>query len=114
MRRGTTLFLAAVVAIAGCGGDNRTDCPNEFGLQPVTGTPCRYLLPPAPTCGDYDRLYIGIKVAGNEIVRDVNRADGWNYTDDTMDMVEVYGPSCDAITADPTLPVSVVFRMLLL
>jgi hypothetical protein len=118
MRRGTTLLLAVAVAFAGCGGGlampDAGDCPSVIDLQPVTGTPCRYFLPPPPSCNpDFDRRLIGIKVAGTEIVHDPSRANGWDYTDDTMDQVEVYGPNCDAITANPTLPVSVVFKMLL-
>ena len=114
-RLGTALLLAVALAIAGCGGDTRTDCPEEIGLQPVTGTSCRYLVPPPPACNpDYDRLHIGIRVAGNEIVRDPSRTSGWDYTDATMDLVEIYGPSCDAITANPTLPVSIVFKLLLI
>ena len=115
MRRATPLLLAVALAIAGCSSDTPTDCPAEVGLQAVTGTSCRYLVPPPPACNpDYDRAHIGVKVAGNEIVRDPNRTNGWDYTDGTMDLIDVYGPSCDAITADPTLPVSVVFKLLLL
>jgi hypothetical protein len=114
--RGTPLLFAVAVAIAGCGdgGARPNACPDVIGLQPVTGTSCRYLLPLPPSdCVDVDRAHIGVRVAGNEIVRDPNRADGWDYTDDTMDFVQVYGPSCDAITADPTLPVTVVFKVLI-
>ena len=118
MRRCTTwLLAAAAVVITGCGSDAPTEaCPYEVGLQqPVAGASCRYPLPPPPACNvDYDLAHIGIKVAGNEIVRDPNHADGWDYPDGTMNMVEIYGPRCDAITADPTLPVSVVFKLLLL
>jgi len=116
MRPGTPLLLAVAAAIAGCGdgGARPNACPDVIGLQPVAGTSCRYLLPLPPSdCVDVDRAHIGVKVAGDEIVRDVNRADGWDYTDVTMDQVEIYGSSCDAITADPTLPVAVVFKVLI-
>ena len=120
MRRGTPLLLAAAVAIAGCGGglsmpdggDTGIGCTEDVPLQRATGASCRFLVP-LPACDDLDRAHIGVKVGGTEIVRDVTHASGWDYTDSTMELVDVYGPSCDLITANPAIPVSVVFKRLL-
>ena len=132
MRRGTSLTVAVICAatvavicaaagIGGCGGSlakpeggaDATACITQIPVQPLTGTPCRYALP-APPCDDTDRARIGVKIAGNEIPRDTLHQNGWDYTDATMEMVEVYGPSCDALSASPGLPVTIVFKLLLI
>jgi hypothetical protein len=121
MRRGTQLIvLVAAAGLAGCGGSlARPEGGIDWAcldvpVQPLAGTSCRFAVPPPPECNAHaDRAHIGVAVAGSEIPRDSNHVNGWDYMDDTLVTFDVYGPSCDAITASPTTPVSVVFKLLL-
>jgi hypothetical protein len=127
MRRGTQLIVvalavaaSAVAGLAGCGrslarpegGVDQWACV-EVLVQPLAGTPCRFEVP-LPDCnGEGDRNHIGVKVAGTEIPRDPSRTNGWDYADEAMNTIDIYGPSCDALTASPTTPVSIIFKLLL-
>ena len=130
MRRGSLLTVALVAAAAGIGGCSGSLAKPEGGadapvcdvvtqsvrpVEPLARTPCRYPIPtPPPECvADLDRAHIGVKIANNEIPRDPNHANGWDFTDATMETVDVYGPSCDALTASPAPPVSIVFKLLI-
>jgi len=121
MRRGTQLIVfVAAAALAGCGGSlARPEGGIDWAclkvpVQPLAGTSCRFAVPPPPNCDGYgypDRSHIGVEVAGTEIPQ--SHADGWDYTDETLQVFDIYGPSCDAVTASPTIIVRVVFRVLL-
>ena len=130
MRRGRLLTVAFVLAALGLGGCSGSQPRPEGGVdapvcnvetqsmrpvEPVAGMPCRYPVPaPPPECvGDLDRAHIGVKIANSEIPRDPNHVNGWDYTDTVMETIDVYGPSCDAVTASPGLPVSIVFKILI-
>jgi hypothetical protein len=120
-----TVLMVFATALASCGGsiaspdgapgdaDPFADACGTVVIAPkVAGTACRFSIDPPP-CDDVDRARIGVKVAGSEIPRDPAHLNGWDYTDTTMATLDIYGPNCDAITADPTLPVDIVFKILI-
>jgi hypothetical protein len=124
MRRGTLLvIISAAAGLAGCGsplgtpdGGARGDaCNYQVQVEPLTGMSCRFAVPALPVCDQFgaDRTHIGVLVGGGELPRDPAHTNGWDYTDQTMEMIEIHGPSCDAITAAPTIPVIVVFKLLI-
>jgi len=50
---------------------------------------------------------------GTAIPRDINHADGWDYTNTAHTAIEVYGPKCDAILAGTIMTVTVTFRCII-
>ena len=60
--------------------------------------PCQYVLR-CPVSGDFTRL--AVLVNGLQVPRDSTRADGWDYTDDSMLVFQLYGQACtDALAGD--------------
>ena len=49
---------------------------------------------------------------GTAITRDTNHANGYDYTDATMQSIQVYGPLCDQIMSGAIKDVTVTFRCL--
>jgi hypothetical protein len=124
MRRGTLLvIISAAAALAGCGsslgmpdGGARGDaCNYQFQVEPLTGTACRFAVPALPACDQFgaDRAHIAVLVDGAELARDPAHSNGWDFTDETMETVEIHGPACDAIAATPTIPVTIAFKLLI-
>jgi hypothetical protein len=109
---------AAGDAGSGLGGAiNTYDAPTCFGPSPpavaVAGQSCQYLIPPLP-CDGADPAFISVQVDGTAIPRDLNRVSGWDYTDDTMTAIEIYGPTCDALQNGSAMTVVIVFRIILM
>jgi hypothetical protein len=52
---------------------------------------------------------IAVKVDGMLVARDSARANGWEYTSDALNEVEVYGPWCDQIQAAAAADVQVIY-----
>jgi hypothetical protein len=57
--------------------------------------------------------YIDVFGDGMPIPRDINHADGWDYTNTAHTAIEVYGPRCDAVTAGTIMTVTVTFRCII-
>jgi hypothetical protein len=54
--------------------------------------------------------YIDVFGDGTLIPQDPSHANGWDYTDATHNAIQVYGPTCDAITAGTIMNLTVTFR----
>jgi len=71
---------------------------------------CTFQIGPAPTSdGSTDLKYIKVFGDGTEIMRDKTHANGYDYTDDTMNAIQVYGPLCDQILKAEIHDVTVAF-----
>jgi hypothetical protein len=117
MGRGSGLAsLVALTALCGCGGGQAKPdggeagivetCEVRFPVQSVPGMPCRFPIP-APPCDAVDRGHINVFVGGTQLTADVT--DGWTYTDQAMQTIDIHGPSCDVITGNPLTPVDIQF-----
>jgi hypothetical protein len=54
--------------------------------------------------------FIDVFGDGVKIPPDPTHANGWDYTDASHTAIEVYGPTCDAITSGTIKNVTVTFR----
>ena len=120
----TVTVIAAGAAAAGCGGslatsDAGTDtgtfsdpCLAPVPVQSMPEAACRFVIPPPP-CDIADRMHIGVRLNGTELARDPTHLNGWDYTDTTLNLFEIYGPGCDAITAGMPAVVEVKFKVLI-
>ena len=52
-------------------------------------------------------------VDGNELPKDTNHANGWDYTSTGMTAVQVYGSTCDAIMNGQAKSVEIVFKCII-
>jgi hypothetical protein len=129
-------FPVFVVGIATGGGTADTTLSNlaNAGGLPKSGTPtyypvgsaadlaaairtlvgvaatCTFQIGPAPTSdGTTDLRYIKVFGDSVEITRDTTHANGYDYTDTTMNAIQVYGPLCDQILKAEIHDVTVAF-----
>jgi hypothetical protein len=135
----TASYKTFVVGIATKGGDadgTLSGMANAGGL-PRAGTPsyypvantadlasairtligvaatCTFKVGPTPTeDGTTDLRRINVFGDSEEIPRDETHTDGYDYTDATMQSVQVYGPRCDKIMKGTIRDVTVTFRCL--
>jgi hypothetical protein len=106
--------------IGGIGGLGRGDAggspdpcnQQEQPLSPAAGMPCHYALPPSQ-CDLFDNGSIRVKVDGVQIPHDPSHANGWDYTDSNFDAIDIFGPSCDALTNGTATTVSFGYRILI-
>ncbi len=58
-----------------------------------------------PTGTDVDPTKVNVVLAsagaGSDVLRDETHADGWDYTDGSKTKIELFGPKCDSVKADP-------------
>ena len=78
-------------------------------LVGVAGT-CTFQIGPAPDDGSRDLAKINVFGDGTEIPRDETHADGYDYTDASMQSIEVHGPRCKQIMSGEIEDVTVTFR----
>ena len=130
-------FQTFVVGIATAGGNSDGTLSNmaNAGGLPRAGTPsyypvssaddladairtlvrvaatCTFQIGPTPTSDGSTRLD-EIDVFGDrtEIPRDPSHADGYDYTDASMQSIQVHGPQCDKIMRGDIREVTVTFR----
>jgi hypothetical protein len=95
-------------------GRDVVDCfeAPQVPAQPVAGTPCRFAIP-IPPCPYLDSAHIGVAVNGSGIPRDTSHVNGWDYTDATFTQIDIYGPTCDALTSGAAATVNIVFLILI-
>jgi len=80
----------------------------------VAGT-CTFQIGPTPTTdGTTDLGMINVFGDGTEITRDPSHTDGYDYTDSTMQQIQVYGPRCDMIMSGAIHDVAVTFRCIVI
>ena len=79
-------------------------------LVGVAGT-CTFAVP--EPMGDTSREHIGVVVNGNEIPRDLNHANGWDYTSTGMTAVQIYGSVCTGIMNGSITDVKIVFKCII-
>jgi hypothetical protein len=75
----------------------------------VTAT-CTFQIGPAPTTDGTTRLdRINVFGDGSPIMRDTTHTNGYDYTDSSMESIQVYGPLCDQIMSGAIHDVTVTF-----
>lgn len=74
---------------------------------------CTFQIGPNPTTDGTTSLdRIDVLGDGNAISRDPSHTNGYDYTDDTMQSIQVYGALCDQIMSGTIKDVTVTFRCL--
>jgi hypothetical protein len=70
---------------------------------------CLFLVPP-PSDSNEDRAHIHVRPDdATQIPQDQSHANGWDYADDTLSTIQIFGPTCDAITSGTVRTVCVEF-----
>jgi hypothetical protein len=76
---------------------------------------CTFQIGPPPSDDGTTSLgMINVFGDGNEIMRDPSHTDGYDYTDATMQSIQVYGPRCDQIMSGTIRDVAVTFICIVL
>ena len=74
-------------------------------LEEITGKIATCIFE-VPTGSDVDpaRVNVSVETGGKstDAYRDATHSDGWDYTDDSKSRVEVFGPLCEQIKANPS------------
>ena len=118
---------ATLSNMANVGGLARTGTPTYYPVSNaadlaaalktligVAGT-CTVQIGPTPTTdGTTDLGMINVFGDKNEILRDPSHTNGYDYTDSTMQSIQVYGPLCDQIMSGDIQDVAVTFRCIVL
>jgi len=113
-------------SMATAGGLARTGSPSYYPVTNATdlatairtligvAATCTFQIGPAPTDdGTTDLSHINVFGDGAEIARDMNHANGYDYTDASMTAIQVHGPLCDQIMSGAIREVIVTFRCLI-
>ena len=67
-------------------------------------------MPPATRArNDRTPLNVGVSVSADKVPPDLQSQNGWNYTDDTNTVIEVYGEWCEQIKASGANRVNIVY-----
>ena len=75
---------------------------------------CVFTIPPPPTDdGATNRLDIAVAIDGVDIPHDYDHENGWDYTDSSLEHMQLYGPVCDHVMAAAAPAVTVSFLCLL-
>ncbi len=72
---------------------------------------CLFTLPPPPTDdGITSRDFIEVYLDGAQLPRDQSHTSGWDYADETLQAIVLYGAACDAVKVGTASTVSVTYR----
>jgi hypothetical protein len=113
--------------LANAGGLPRSGTPSYYSVSNAddlatairtligVAASCTFQIGPAPSSdGTTDLGMINVFGDGNEIKRDMTHANGYDYTDSTMQSIQVYGPLCDQIMSGAIHDVTVTFICIVL
>lgn len=84
----------------------------QDALTEITGkvTNCVFEVPKGMNA---DPAFVNVELdtpmGSSTVLKDPSHADGWDYTDDTDTKIELFGPACDAIKANASSKVQVLF-----
>jgi hypothetical protein len=109
-------------AMADAGGLARQGTPSYYPVSSAadlaaairtlikTAATCTFQIGPNPTTDGTTSLdKIDVTGDGQAIERDMTHTDGYDYTDDTHQSIQVYGPRCEKIMSGEIQQVSVTF-----
>jgi hypothetical protein len=72
--------------------------------------PCNFAIPAPPTNdGTTSRADIRVLVDGTDLPQDTSHMNGWDYVDQTLSWIQIYGPACDTLLSNPPHSVTVAF-----
>jgi hypothetical protein len=113
--------------LANAGGLARTGMPSYYPVANATdladairtligvAASCTFQIGPAPTSDGTTALdMINVFGDGSEIMRDPSHTSGYDYTDSTMNSIQVYGPLCDQIMSGTIHDVTVTFQCIVI
>jgi len=75
--------------------------------------PCIFALPEPPNDSTSNLSDIAITLDGTQLPHDPARFNGWDYTDNSLSHVQLFGPACDAAMPGSAHDVSVQFLCLI-
>jgi hypothetical protein len=118
---------ATLSNLANAGGLPRAGTPTYYPVTSATdlaaairtligvAATCTFQIGPAPTDdGSTSLEKINVFGDGVEIKRDATHADGYDYTDASMNAIEVHGPLCAKIMSGEIRDVNVTFQCLII
>jgi hypothetical protein len=121
----TTTDADAILSdMAKAGGLPRAGTPSYYQVTSFAdlSTAIRTLVGVAATCtfqigpvpdDSQDLSMINVYGDGNEITRDTTHTDGYDYTDPSMQSIEVFGPRCKQILSGAIKDVTVTFACII-
>jgi hypothetical protein len=86
-------------------GSNRAELAAAMNAITVLISDCQFPLTAEPP----DPLNVGVSVSGAKVPPDLQSQNGWNYTDATNTVIEVYGEWCEQIKSSGANRVNIVF-----
>jgi hypothetical protein len=86
-------------------GSNQAELAAAMNAITVLISDCQFPLTAEPP----DPLNVGVSVSDTKVPPDLESQSGWNYTDDTNTVIEVYGEWCEQIKSSGANRVNIVF-----
>lgn len=86
-------------------GNNQAELAAALNAITVVVADCQF---PLTTLAP-DPYNVRVSVSTEKVPPDVTSQNGWNYTDDTKGVIEVYGPWCDQIKSSGASSVNIVY-----
>jgi hypothetical protein len=86
-------------------GNNQAELAAALNAITVVVADCQFPLTAPPP----DPLNVGVSVSADKVPPDLQSQNGWNYTDNTNTVIEVYGEWCEQIKASGANRVNIVY-----
>jgi hypothetical protein len=89
------------------------DLATAIRMLVSTANNCTFRVGPTPTTDGTTNLgFINVFGDGREIPKDTTHTNGWDYTDASMESIQIYGSTCTEIMSATIQNVTVTFRCL--